>query len=288
MDIFADSIHMLRKMGIFLFFVSLFLGCQKQMKTSSFLRNSLEVFSFFGPIVMPADCFFRSFTVTYQTPTPEKTMLTFTMTGDIDWYLERPSLSTIHQVTFEDVEEEVSYSFLPRNFPSNAITTISTPPFSPSTPFVFAVMRTDGLWTNEVYPAFTIVIKSGQESAEKTFFQFYQSNRYLAHHSILCPVFGIQLQDKILSEEKPWYWFSYGKAIVLVLKHRLPLEPLYLYLSQEKERENFIVAVDFDDKEWKNLLMYHKVAHLIRFSFGVESLIIRVSTNVTTFYSYKR
>ncbi|MFN4216665.1 MAG: hypothetical protein ACK4HQ_04625, partial [Brevinematales bacterium] len=70
--------------------------------------------------------------------------------------------------------------------------------------------------------------------------------------------------------------------------HHVATEALYLYLLPEPDNENFIVAVDFDEKEWEKLLIYRDIAHLIPFSSHTESLMITISSNITTLYSYKK
>ncbi|MFN4217552.1 MAG: hypothetical protein ACK4HQ_09160, partial [Brevinematales bacterium] len=194
------------KRSIFLpFLIGLLLGCQKTTRT-----EPLSLFAdFLGPIVTPVDGFFRTLAITYQTPTPEKTLLTFTMTGNIDWYLERPDVVNTHQVLFEDVEEEASYTFLPQNFPSNYLTTITTSPISKKRSISFAVIQLQSQWTQPTYPDFTIVVSPSSPS-EKEFRQFYHLNTSLLHHSILCPTFRTTIENTPLGEEKSWYWFAYG------------------------------------------------------------------------------
>ncbi|MCX7882981.1 MAG: hypothetical protein N2314_07145 [Brevinematales bacterium] len=265
---------------------SVLASCQSLTKTRPLPVSSSS--RWFGPVVTPVDGFFRTLAVTYQTPSLEKTALTFTMTGNIDWYLERSNFTTTHHVLFEDVEEETSYTFLPKNFPSNAMTTIATAPFSKHIPVTFAIMRVDTVWRQKSYPAFTILIKDSSQPSETKFREFCESNQVLIHRSILCPTFRVSLDGTSLGEEKPWFWFAYGKAIVIVLMSSLPHEPLYLYLSENENMENFIIAVDFDEAQWKNLLPYQQVAHLIPFSSQTESLFITVSHTITTLYSYKK
>jgi len=277
---------MQKRYGILVLSVLLLSQCQKTTRAVG-VSPVAPIEPPFGPVVTPVDGFFRSLAVTYQTPSPEKTSLTFTMTGDIDWHLERPHLTTLHHVVFEDVEEEAVYTFLPKNFSSNQITTITTAPFTKTRPFSFAIMRLSALWTNTFYPAFAILVADQPTPTDKQFLEFSALNASLVHHAILCPTFGLMLQNTPLSEEKPWYWFSYGRAIVIILK-TLPPDPLYLYLSEDPLMENFIIAIDFDENQWQTLKTYEKVAHLIRFSPHTESLSITLTSTITTLYSYKK
>ncbi len=278
----------MHKRSLFFFFaIGLLLGCQKTTRTEPLSLPPSPLPSLFGPIVTPVDGFFRTLAITYQTPSPEKTSLTFTMTGNIDWYLERSAISRTHQVLFEDVEEEATYTFLPQSFPSNHMTTIITSPITKTKSISFAVIQLQSQWKETSYPDFTILVSHSSPS-EDEFRQFYQANTPLVHNSILCPTFRTTIEHTPLGEEKNWYWFAYGKVLVIVLKHHLPAEALYLYLLPKPDNENFIIAVDFDEKEWQKLLIYQEVAHLIPFSSHTESLTITVSSNITTFYSYKK
>ncbi|MFN3661060.1 MAG: hypothetical protein ACK4TN_07495, partial [Brevinematales bacterium] len=175
---------MIKRSIFLLFLIGLLPGCQKTTRTEtlSLFADSL------GPIVTPVDGFFRTLAITYQTAKPEKTILTFTMTGNIDWYLERPDVVNTHQVLFEDVEEEVSYTFLPQSFPSNHMTTITTSPINKTKSISFAVIQLQSQWTQSLYPDFTIVVSQSSPS-EKEFRKFYHLNAPLLHHSILCPTF---------------------------------------------------------------------------------------------------
>lgn len=266
----------------------LLIGCQRITSPESSPSSSLHTPFLFGPIVTPMDSFFHNLSLIYRTPLQEKTHIRFTMTGHIDWYLERENNTTIHHVLFEDVEEETSYSFLPENFPSNHLTTIQTPPFTTTKHISFAIMRTSSSWKHENIPAFTILVSDTPTVEEKDFLHFYENNLRLAHHSILCPTFTTSIEDHILGKEVSWYWFCYGTVIVLVLKNQLPSEPLFLYLSASHEKKNFIIAVNFSLSEWEKLLSYQKVAHLIPFEKNTESLLIDVSNTISTFYSYKK
>ncbi len=274
-----------------LFFLALGMlwSCQRFTKESEGVADIALSSSVFGPVVMPKDGFFRSLSVVYRTLQPETTYLTFTMTGDIDWYLERPSSNTLHHVVFEDVEEEASYTFLPRFFPSNAITTVSTPPFNKKKNFSFAIVRVGSIWTNDGSPAFTLLVDQKMLVSEEGFRGFCVRNEKLSHSSILCPTFAVRFAEGTFGTSASWYWFSYGRAVVILLKKQMPKESLYLYLSENEDDENFIIAQDFPEEEWQKLQAYEKVAHLIPFTSEIESLMIDLSTEpMKMLYSYKK
>ncbi|URA10394.1 hypothetical protein [Thermospira aquatica] len=281
----------MKRMIWFSFFALSVLGaCQRLTKENIIKVNGNTISSsVFGPVVMTEDRFFRSLSVVYKTLLPQTTYLNFTMTGDIDWYLERPFSNTFHHVIFEDVEEEASYTFLPRFFPSNAMTTVVTPPFDKKKNFSFAIVRMGSVWTHSARPAFTVLVDTRAEVTEEEFRGFCIQNHILSHFSILCPTFSVRFSERIFGTSDSWYWFSYGRAIVILLKNTMPRESLYLYLSQKEEDENFIIAQDFSEKEWEKLQLYDKVAHLIPFTAETESLIIDLSIKpVKMLYSYKK
>ena len=279
------------KRSVVCFLLVVLVACQKQVKSVE--NNEKEMTTLVGqqerrgPVVMPVDPFFRSLRLLYTTPEPESTYVRFTMTGNIDWHIERERPVRLHQIVFDNVEEEVRYTFLPGGFSSNQRTSIQTAPVTKRRGFRFGLVRVDAIWTNEEFPAFTVMVSDNDTVDENIFWEFYARNEALVHSTILCPTFGIALEGERISAVAPWYLFSYGIVMVIVLKKKMPVEPLFLYLSKKEGDENVIVAVDFSAEEWQRLSVYKNEARLLAFDLSMDALLIDESTSFSL-YSYRK
>jgi hypothetical protein len=245
----------MKKHLFFVFILFMVLSsCGNKNLIREIVENRLEA----GPFFLAENSALSAISINYVTRNPEKTAIYFTMVGDVDWLRMDSSLSRLHRITFEGLEESAVYQFNIRTSSKelNKTSSIKTVPYGDSYEFDFAVCPIDGDLEENIDPHFLILLSPTNFVEEEEFVRFYQKNKSLLSSTVIIPLFVFDFGNQRYSTlEKGFFYIGYKNVnIIMINKDLENFDFIAHYLSENPDAENYIVMGNVSDESKNRIL----------------------------------
>ncbi|OHD56284.1 MAG: hypothetical protein A2Y33_00505 [Spirochaetes bacterium GWF1_51_8] len=200
----------------------------------------------YGPFFTPAGSDLQSVTLNYFTAKPQKTIVYFSMVGDIDWVRRDNNLTLFHQMTFPHLEENAVYRFeLETDSPLiQKVSSIKTIPYGSSYQFTFGVAEASGNKIDAKNPPnFLILLSQKEMLSHNEFGKVYANNSALLSSTIIIPAFTLDYLGKPISMMNDGiFFFRYVNSRFVIINKELA-NPMVLskWFTEEKNQKNFII-----------------------------------------------
>ncbi|NPV01567.1 MAG: hypothetical protein HPY53_09330 [Brevinematales bacterium] len=200
----------------------------------------------FGPFFLPIGNDMQSVTLNYFTASPKKTVVFFSMVGDIDWVRKDNNLSAFHQMAFQQLEESAVYRFelQTESQTLQKISSIKTVPYGNVFQFTFGITKiTDQKIEAQNAPNFMILMSDKDSMSAGEFEQFYRNNSALLSSTIIIPAFALHYDGKNISPGKDgYYYIEYRNThIVIISREYDGYGWIAKFMSDQPNHKNFIV-----------------------------------------------
>jgi hypothetical protein len=200
----------------------------------------------YGPFFLPMGNDMQSVTLNYFTSVPKKTVVYFSMVGDIDWVRHDNTLCAFHQMAFQQLEESAVYRFelATDSQKLQKVSSIKTLPYGNVFQFTFGISKLNGQKIEaQSAPNFMILMSDKTSMSAEEFGKVFHANSSLISSTIIIPAFKIDYNGKNISPDKDgYYYIEYRNTHIIVLTRDYDgYGWIAKFMSDLPNHKNFIV-----------------------------------------------